>query len=298
MTLQATYPQVRLTFLAPASLDSLAPLEIIDPSSGIRAAVVERYAVDTLPVQWGAACGFYILFSALSSGNQFESYVGKATSGFYRRLASHDETKDYWQSALLVTKEGSDPFQPVQLAWLENRMRGILDLSANVNVRNIPQTGEISLPEQEEGDMEKVLLSTLRVMFLRGYRNASMGEFADELTARITAQADNYTAEKPTPVAQKIAKPALPATPPVVSSPLSNPQTSSEDDKFFALKEWRNFESKRLSISPFIIFHDKALREISRIAPTTVDELAAIPGVGRDKAALYGKRLVTLFVTE
>jgi len=305
MTLQATYPQARLTFLAPTSLDSLAPLEILDASSGIRAAIVERYAVETLPVQWGAACGFYILFSALSDENRFDAYVGKASSGFYRRLASHDETKDYWRNAILISREGSETFQPSQLAWLENRLRGILSLSSDVNVRNIPQTGEVSLPEKDERDMERAILSTLRVMFLRGYRNASMGAFADDLTARISQYANDEVVEE-RKIPQPVVPPALPTTPPVtpalIETPApakdSSPPVSSEDDKFLALREWRNSESKRLSISPFIIFHDKGLREIARVAPTTVDALAAIPGVGKDKAALYGKRLITLFITE
>lgn len=295
MTLQATYPQIQLTLLAPAELGALIPMELVDNSSGLHAAVMERSGLENLPVHWGTACGFYILFSALSEDNAFEAYVGKANSGFHRRLASHHETKDYWRNAILISRTGNAGFSTAQIAWLESRIREVLGLSANVNVRNIPQSEESFLPDAEERDMELVILSVLRVMFLRGYRNPEMNDFADDLTSRITHyESKEPLAEVASPPVQ-VPTPAMPVTPPVTVIPLSATIHATDEDKFLALKEWRNELSRTLSISPFIIFHDKALREIARIAPTTVEELASIPGVGKDKTALYGSRLVTLF---
>lgn len=282
MNLPVPYPQVHLRVLAPSSLDSLAPLEVTDDSSGVHAAIVERYAIENLPVHWRTSCGFYILFSALAEDNRFDAYVGKASSGFHRRLASHNETKDYWRSAILISKDSSTGFTSTQSAFLEGRMRDVLDLSPNVNVRNIANTGDSTLPEWEVPDMERVILSTLRIMFLRGFRNASMGAFADSLTSKIAGHGVTFN--------PSVSAPYTPAHAPV-------PVSSPEDEKYLALKEWRKEESKRASISPFIVFHDKTLREIARASPKTVEELLAIPGVGQHKASLYGLRLVALFAS-
>lgn len=284
MTFSAPYPQVPLTLLAPTSLDSLAPLEIHDPTSGVHAAIVERYAIENLPLHWRTTCGFYLLFSPIAGDNSFDAYVGKASNGFHRRLSSHHETKDYWRSAILIRKDGLTGFTSTQSAWLEGRMRDILDLSPHVNVRNIAATGDATLPEWEKGIMEAVILSTLRIMFLRGYRNASMGAFADKLTTKI---ADYPPATQETGSTITYASPN-PPDPTVATAPISG------GEKFALLKAWRLNEAKKASVPPYIIFKDMTLNELISTNPTTMEDLVKVPGIGNKKAELYGQALLSI----
>jgi ATP-dependent DNA helicase RecQ len=47
-------------------------------------------------------------------------------------------------------------------------------------------------------------------------------------------------------------------------------------------------------VPPYVIFHDKTLREISVERPLTVDDLRGISGVGETRAARYGEAIVQL----
>jgi superfamily II DNA helicase RecQ len=275
MTLNVSLAQVPLTVLVPESLSSSAPLEIFDRSSGIHAAFVDRDTIDSLPVHWRTSCGFYILFSGIDDQGKFDAYVSKASSGFHRRLASHHETKDFWKRALLITKEGEPDFTPNQSEWLEERISSIFESAKQINMRNIASANSSYLPREEHREMENVILSTLRIMALRDYKDKSF-------TTVYNPPAQEFT---------------FTPTPPVLGTMDSTNQgiVSPENQRFEALKEWRKEESQRASISPFIIFHDKTLREISRANPDSLDSLRAIPGVGPYKTSLYGERIMATF---
>jgi ATP-dependent DNA helicase RecQ len=42
-------------------------------------------------------------------------------------------------------------------------------------------------------------------------------------------------------------------------------------------------------LPPYVIFHDATLRDIATRKPCTLDEFAAIPGVGQRKLEKYGE---------
>ena len=280
-----------LTVLAPQSLESMLPLEIIDDSSPIRASFVERYGIEHLPGAWKEACGFYILFSHLKPDNTFEAYVGKASNGFYNRLKSHDKEKSWWRSALLVFKDREPGFSSTQSAYMEGRMRAILESSANVTVHNIAPTGDRTLPAWETGAMEAIALSTLRIMSLRGYRNTYVARIADGLA---TGGSRDESHESPLPTGRHRAE--VPVTEVSPEAPASV-QTEDEqttlspeaEERFLKLRAWRLEVARSKGWSAWVVFHDSALREIARSNPQSIPELSLVPGVGAKKVSAYGQ---------
>ncbi|MEQ8840447.1 MAG: ATP-dependent DNA helicase UvrD2 [Acidimicrobiales bacterium] len=61
-----------------------------------------------------------------------------------------------------------------------------------------------------------------------------------------------------------------------------------------SLEDWRGQAARGARIAPAAVLSDDAIRRIAESRPTTVDELAAIPGVGPGKARRFGSRLLEL----
>ena len=47
-----------------------------------------------------------------------------------------------------------------------------------------------------------------------------------------------------------------------------------------------------VKLPPYIIFHDKTLRDMCKLLPTTLEELVSIQGVGQTKLEKYGLRFI------
>ncbi len=61
-----------------------------------------------------------------------------------------------------------------------------------------------------------------------------------------------------------------------------------------ALRAWRLTEAREQELPAYVIFHDRTLTEIARRRPTTLADLAQIPGIGRDKVERYGAALIAV----
>ncbi|MFD0920527.1 DNA helicase RecQ [Saccharopolyspora rosea] len=61
---------------------------------------------------------------------------------------------------------------------------------------------------------------------------------------------------------------------------------------FQRLRAWRSATAREENKAPFIIFHDATLRQIAVTRPSTMDELAAINGVGEQKLTKYGAQIL------
>ena len=77
------------------------------------------------------------------------------------------------------------------------------------------------------------------------------------------------------------------------------PEKSSEEldlpcheDLFASLREMRLKLARASSLPPFVIFHDRTLRAISRQLPQTASELLAIKGCGEYKISAYGDQTI------
>lgn len=62
--------------------------------------------------------------------------------------------------------------------------------------------------------------------------------------------------------------------------------------RFDALKEWRRTEAREQEIPPYVIFHDSVLREIASDAPSSLEALGRIKGVGGSKLTRYGQAVL------
>lgn len=286
-----------LTVLSPKSLDSLQPIEVIDDSSPIRAAFVERGGIEQLPGSWKEACGYYVLFSHIHSDNTFEAYVGKASSGFYNRLRSHSKDKQWWRTALMVFKDREPGFSSTQSAFMEGKIREILESWSNVTVHNIAATGDRTLPAWEEGAMEAVALSTLRIMNLRGYRNSpalqaesappSRSEPAVEQKPSLTkAPSGRHRAEEP---GVEVTSP--PATP---SEQDEAPLDAAGEERFRRLRTWRLEVARTNGWPAYAVFKDAALREIAKANPRDLTDIHGLPGVTPKKVESYGQDIVRI----
>ncbi len=64
--------------------------------------------------------------------------------------------------------------------------------------------------------------------------------------------------------------------------------TPADEQLFVALKSLRMQLAKEQNVPPYVIFHDKTLREMAMAKPRALDELQSISGVGEKKAERYG----------
>lgn len=65
------------------------------------------------------------------------------------------------------------------------------------------------------------------------------------------------------------------------------------DEELFAhLKDLRKKVAKEMGLPPYVIFQDPSLEDMATKYPITLDELANINGVGRNKAQKFGKQFI------
>ncbi|MFN0155409.1 MAG: DNA helicase RecQ [Gaiella sp.] len=74
------------------------------------------------------------------------------------------------------------------------------------------------------------------------------------------------------------------------NAPLDGPAASL----FEALRGWRGAAAREAGVPAYVVFHDRTLVEIARLAPKTLDELAAVSGVGERKLEVHGKAVLAV----
>lgn len=63
---------------------------------------------------------------------------------------------------------------------------------------------------------------------------------------------------------------------------------------FERLRAWRAATAKEQSVPPYVIFHDKTLRAIAVLSPTTLDQLGTVSGVGQSKLTKFGDDVLSV----
>jgi ATP-dependent DNA helicase RecQ len=61
---------------------------------------------------------------------------------------------------------------------------------------------------------------------------------------------------------------------------------------FERLRAWRAATAKELGMPAYVIFHDATLRQIATEAPTTLEALSTISGVGQNKLERFGRQIL------
>ncbi len=87
--------------------------------------------------------------------------------------------------------------------------------------------------------------------------------------------------ERPAKAAKAKAAKAAPVDMPEEAAPL-----------FEALRGWRSATAKEQGVPPYVVFHDKTLREIATRRPSSLAELGTVSGVGENKLAKYGEQIL------
>jgi len=59
-----------------------------------------------------------------------------------------------------------------------------------------------------------------------------------------------------------------------------------------ALKEWRLARARAEEVPAYVVFNDRTLAELVRMAPRTIAELADVPGIGPAKLERFGSELL------
>ena len=69
---------------------------------------------------------------------------------------------------------------------------------------------------------------------------------------------------------------------------------ASDPELFAILKDLRKDVAKKLNLPPYVVFQESSLEYMATTFPVTIQELAAIPGVGEGKSKRYGQPFVDL----
>jgi ATP-dependent DNA helicase RecQ len=64
------------------------------------------------------------------------------------------------------------------------------------------------------------------------------------------------------------------------------------------LKEWRSELAKAQGVPAFIVMHDATLRMLAATPPHTMRELAAVRGIGTQKAERIGAQVLAVLRSE
>ncbi len=106
---------------------------------------------------------------------------------------------------------------------------------------------------------------------LRGERTVEMRRTEERPVRRASKRASTLP--------QAAAEPAHAATP-------------DDATRLSLLKAWRLEEARRQALPAYVILHDATLAEIARRQPSTLEELAEVPGIGARKLERYGAALL------
>jgi len=70
--------------------------------------------------------------------------------------------------------------------------------------------------------------------------------------------------------------------------------SAGEQPLFEALRDLRTRLAREQNVPPYVIFHDATLRNITRLRPSSLDELAQVGGIGGTKLARYGEEVLAV----
>jgi ATP-dependent DNA helicase RecQ len=77
--------------------------------------------------------------------------------------------------------------------------------------------------------------------------------------------------------------------------PAATEELPAEAEPIFEkLRAWRTATAKEQGVPPYVIFHDRTLREIATRLPSSLAELGTVGGVGETKLARYGEQVLDL----
>lgn len=123
---------------------------------------VSRENIDKVPKEEWLQAGFYILLGRKSKHEQYSAYVGKTDNNFSSRLKSHNKNKDFWNTAIFVTRSNNGGFNPTDVAFYEYYLSDLLETNPHIEKDNIQK---VSRPNGVTTGEEKEKLELLTPVF-------------------------------------------------------------------------------------------------------------------------------------
>lgn len=123
---------------------------------------VSRENIDKVPKEEWLQAGFYILLGAKNEQKQYSAYVGKTDNNFSNRLKSHNKNKDFWNTAIFVTRSNNGGFNPTDVAFYEYYLSELLETNPHIEKNNIQK---VSRPNGVTTGEEKEKLELLTPVF-------------------------------------------------------------------------------------------------------------------------------------
>ena len=74
--------------------------------------------------------------------------------------------------------------------------------------------------------------------------------------------------------------------------------TEYDESLFNLLKAWRRQKASDKKVPPYVIFHDRTLKSLSVVKPSSVNQLLTVEGVGKAKLESYGDEILQLISTK
>ena len=81
-------------------------------------------------------------------------------------------------------------------------------------------------------------------------------------------------------------------TPAAAAAAADFPAEAAPD--FERLRAWRASTAKEQGVPAYVIFHDKTLRTVAAVRPSTRDDLLAVPGIGPVKVERHAAAVLEL----
>jgi len=75
------------------------------------------------------------------------------------------------------------------------------------------------------------------------------------------------------------------------------PMAPADEPLFESLRSLRTQLAREQNVPPYVIFHDRTLRDIAARRPATLDDLAQVGGIGGTKLERYGEQVLTAIRT-
>jgi ATP-dependent DNA helicase RecQ len=173
----------------------------------------------------------------------------------------------------------------------------VIDILLGKETPKITQFGHSSLrvfgigTELREGEWRGVVRQLLAQGLLAVEGDYGTLVLTDSSTEVLRQQRQVLLRREP----ERAAKTAARAAKPRRAAPADLPEEAVP--VFEQLRAWRAATAKEQGVPAYVIFHDATLRQIATEAPSTLDELGTISGVGENKLAKYGQQILDTLTT-
>jgi hypothetical protein len=142
------------------------PVEITIEGDALRLLLVQRAGMKTLDDRWDAVGVYLLLGKPVADDSVMSVYVGRAGVLRSRVRTGHDLKE--WTRALLIQREGLQPFNSSDLGWLERRLIDVLLEAPEIDLMNKTPPPQELVPDYKAEILERTVVAALGVLGVLG----------------------------------------------------------------------------------------------------------------------------------